>query len=289
MTSDSRNRRRAYPRAPAQEEWDVMTPEERARVVEELPDEIPWEERGWSLGTLHNEGVQMAQELVRTRLEKQERTTFVAMEMTVHYPGERHFIPDLLVALDVDPRPRRKWVVSAVGKGLDWVLEVHVAGDRSKDVVKNVKRYAALGIPEYFIFDREYEALLGYRLAAPGARVYAPIVPKDGRCRSEVLGMELGVRDGLLYAWVDGEPLLPGKLYFYLKAVAEAETRQRSAVERLAEAEARRAEAEARQRSEAERRADAEAWQRSEAERRAAELERQLAKLKAELDRLRQH
>ena len=97
-----------------------------------------------------------------------------------------------------------------------------------------------------------------------------------------VLGMELGVRDGLLYAWVDGEPLLPGKLYCYLKAVAEqsalraeAEARQRSAVERLAEAEARRADAEAW-------RADAEARQR-------AELERQLAKLKAELDRLRQH
>ena len=260
MTSDSRNRRRAYPRAPTQEEWDVMTPEERAHVVEELPDEIPWEERGWSLGMLHNEGVQMAQELVRTRLEKQERTTLVAMELTVHYPGEPYFIPDLLVVRDVDPRPRRKWVVSAEGKGLDWVLEVHVAGDRTKDVVKNVKRYAALGIPEYFIFDREHAALLGHRLAAPGARVYAPIVPKDGRCRSEVLGMELGVVDGLLRAWVDGETLLPGKLLFYLKAVAKQSAQR-------AEAEARR---------------------RSEVERREVDLERQLAQLKAELDRLRQ-
>jgi hypothetical protein len=40
-------------------------------------------------------------------------------------------------------------VVSAEGKGLDWVLEVHVGGDRKKDAERNVARYARLGIPEY--------------------------------------------------------------------------------------------------------------------------------------------
>ncbi|NUQ79959.1 MAG: hypothetical protein HUU21_41195 [Polyangiaceae bacterium] len=31
------------PRAPSQEVWDAMTPEERARVVAMLPAEVPWE------------------------------------------------------------------------------------------------------------------------------------------------------------------------------------------------------------------------------------------------------
>lgn len=44
-------------------------------------------------------------------------------------------------------------VVADEGKGLDWVLEVVCHGDRRKDLVENVKRYAALGIPEYFIYD----------------------------------------------------------------------------------------------------------------------------------------
>ena len=81
-----------------------------------------------------------------------------------------------------------------------------------------------------------------------------------------LLGLELGVVDGQLCAWVNGEPLLPGKFYSALKQVTEWSTR--------------RAEAEARQRAEAEKRAEAEA-------RRREEAERQVARLKAELERLR--
>ena len=35
-----------FPRAPTQEEWDQMSPERRAQVVESLPSEFSWEE--WS-------------------------------------------------------------------------------------------------------------------------------------------------------------------------------------------------------------------------------------------------
>ena len=288
MTSDSRNRRRAYPRAPAQEEWEAMRPEERERVVEELPELRAWEERGWSLGSLHSEGVRMAEDLVNTHLEMQERSTFVAMELTVYYPGERHFIPDLLVVLDVDARPRPKWVVSAEGKGLDWVMEVHVAGRPKKDTVENVKRYAELGIPEYFIFNRARELLLGYRLEEPQARVYLPIAPQDGRLHSEVLGMELGVEDGLLRAWVNGEPLLPGKFFSSLAEVARRSTQRAEEAEQRAQAEARRraqaeqrAQAEARWRAQAEQSAQVEARRRAETERRVAQLEAELARLRS--------
>ena len=43
-------------------------------------------------------------------------------------------------------------MVSHEGEGLDFVLEVRVSGDRTKDFETNVKRYARLGIPEYFAF-----------------------------------------------------------------------------------------------------------------------------------------
>src|SRR5262245_36984624 len=50
-------------------------------------------------------------------------------------------------------RPLRRaslaWVVAEEGKGLDFVLEVLHKGDRNKDLVENVERYAQLGIPEY--------------------------------------------------------------------------------------------------------------------------------------------
>ncbi len=63
-------------------------------------------------------------------------------------------------------------MVSYERKGLDWVMEVHVGGDRKKDAEFNVERYARVGIPEYFIYDRSREELLVYRLPSPTARRY---------------------------------------------------------------------------------------------------------------------
>jgi hypothetical protein len=98
---------------------------------------------------------------------------------------------------DVEPRDRNTWVVDAEGKGLDLVIEVHVAGDRHKDEVTNAERYARLGIEEYFYFDRARRILRGHRL--PGGRegselrrqTYRPILPQEGRFASNVLGLEL--------------------------------------------------------------------------------------------------
>ncbi len=73
-------------------------------------------------------------------------------------------------------------------------MEVHVAGDFSKDKNLNVTRYAQLGIPEYFLYDGARAMLWGYRLPTQGARTYQPIMPQVGRYQSEVLGMELAIR-----------------------------------------------------------------------------------------------
>src|SRR3954463_8793052 len=50
--------------------------------------------------------------------------------------------------VDVGPHDHQSWM-STVQKGLDLVIEVHVAGDADKDFERNVLRYAHLRIPEY--------------------------------------------------------------------------------------------------------------------------------------------
>ena len=125
----------------------------------------------------------------------------LAEEMAVLYPGQPSIGPDILAVLDV-PQPeedeRMAWVVVDEGKGPDLVLEVLHHGDRNKDLVANVARYAALGIPEYFVYDRARQQIIGYRLPGPGATRYQRILPQMGRCASTVLGLDLAVIGGKL-------------------------------------------------------------------------------------------
>jgi vacuolar-type H+-ATPase subunit I/STV1 len=186
---------------------------------------------------------------------------YLGSELPVYYPAERRFAPDLLAVLDAEPHPRGKWVVSHEGKGLDWVLEVHVGGDRKKDAEYNVKRYARLGIPEYFIYDRARQRLEGYRLPSTQAREYVAIVPEAGRYTSEVLGLELQVEEGRLRFWAGSALLLEYE----------------ELIDRMQEMMAG-----------LQRRADEEARQLEEAQRRLRELERRLTESQAELERLRQ-
>jgi hypothetical protein len=129
------------------------------------------------------------------------RVVYVAEEMAVLYPGEQAFSPDVLAVLDV-PQPeddeRLAWVVVDEGKGLDFVLEVLHRGDRNKDLVENVERYACLGIPEYFVYDRARQHIHGYRLPGTGAKRYERIVPQLGRYRSTVLGLDMAIQGGTL-------------------------------------------------------------------------------------------
>jgi hypothetical protein len=151
-----------------------------------------------------------------------------------------------------EPHLRGKWVVSHEGKGLDWVMEVHVGGGRKKDAEYNVRRYACLGIPEYFIFDRARVQLLGYRLPR-GAREYVPMKPRKGRYVSRCLGLELGLVDGRL-RFYDGTKLLLTSE----EILARLEQRVQRGPQRLDEIIRRRLEA----------------------ERRVAELQAELARLK---------
>ncbi len=171
-----------------------------------LPAEVP-EALAAPEGDFHRKAKEGAVDVLERYFRKAGRRVYVTSEIAVYYPGEPRFAPDVLAVLDVDPHDRNTWVVEKEGKGLDFVLEVHVAGDFSKDHVTNVARYARLGIAEYFLFDRGRGSLYGYRLPA-GRRVYERIVPQLGRFTSGVLGLDLALIDGKL-RFIAGDAAVP--------------------------------------------------------------------------------
>jgi hypothetical protein len=185
-----------------------MSEVERARVVEELPGEVTWDEMAMPEGDLHTQAKMGVWQALKGFFAWQRRRVYLGTELPVYYPAERRFAPDLVVVLDAEAHPRGKWVVSHEGKGLDWVLEVHVGGDRKKDAESNVERYALLGISEYFIYDRARQRLHGYRLPSPEAKQYVPIALERGSYGSQVLGLELQVEEGRLRFWAGNALLL---------------------------------------------------------------------------------
>jgi Uma2 family endonuclease len=179
------------PQAPTRAQWDAMTPEERKRVVDALPTSLPIHLNPPE-GDIHRRAKERAFGALDDFFRRAGRRIYLSSELIVFYPGERSFVPDLIAVLDVEAHDRTRWVVDVEGKGLDFVLEVLVDADPRKDLELNVERYAALGIPEYFVFDRGRMRLHSYRLAAEG-RVYERIVPQLGRYPSRVLGLDLAL------------------------------------------------------------------------------------------------
>lgn len=262
-----------FPMAPSQAVWDALSAEERARVVAELPNEVTDAELSPPEGDLHFEAKRRTLDALRGYYARRHRRIYLAAELPIYYPAESRFAPDLLAVLDVEDHPRNKWMVSAEGKGLDWVMEVHVGGDRKKDAERNVARYARLGIPEYFLYDRGRNQLFAHRLSAPGATSYTPIVPQHGRYESRVLGLEVEVSQDRLRFFAGTAMLLESdELITRLEQML-------GQVQQRAEQETRRAEEEARRREEATQRAEEEV-------RRREGAEAELARLRAELERL---
>ncbi|MDX2090306.1 MAG: Uma2 family endonuclease [Kofleriaceae bacterium] len=184
--------------APSQDEWDAMSPAEREEVYRALPGEVTDAEIAMPEGDRHFKAKTRPVASLRGYFARQGRRVYVANELPIYYPAEPRFAPDLLVVFDVEDYDRDKWVVSAEGKGLDWVLEVHVGGDRKKDAELNVERYARVGIPEYFLYDAGREQLSAFRLPTPDARVYERIDAERGRYPSRVLGLDVESEGGRL-------------------------------------------------------------------------------------------
>jgi Uma2 family endonuclease len=269
-----------FPMAPSVEEWEALSAAERAAVVAELPGEVTYDEMAMPEGERHFTPKIRALEALSDYFTRQRRRIYLATEMPTYYPAEPRFAPDLFAVFDADDTVRDKWVVSAEGKGLDWVMEVHVGGDRKKDAERNVVRYARLGIPEYFLYDGSTNQLAAYRLASPDARVYTAILPNHGLYESRVLGLDVQVHQDRLRFYAGSTLLLESKeIIMRLEELyGDAQRRHQEEARRREEAERRREEAE-RGREEAERC--------REEERRIREAaEQEVARLRAELDRL---
>ncbi len=247
-----------YPRAPAQAEWDALSPAERARVVEALPSTMTEAELSPPEGDPHSKPVDVTEDVLGGWFRRKGRSLYIGKDLMVYYPDETRFAPDIFVVFDVEPGDRMKWVVSHEGRGLGWVLEVLHSGDRAKDLKFNVARYARLGIPEYFVYDSKRERIHGFRLPGPDATTYVPLMPQYGRISSEVLGLDLGVAEGRL-RFYDATARLaetPELLQDLQNAMTETEVRLAS-LEASLDEERREREASEEAREAAESRADA--------------------------------
>ena len=243
----------------------------------------------------------------------------LAMPYVEGCPGKM-VSPDLLVALAAEDRDDRDWYKLWEEPTPDFVLDdLSPANGRSGAVDKRVL-YRRLGVREYWLFDETGtrlpddaasgpgDLLVGYRLRGDG---YAPIrANAAGRLPSQVLGLELTMRDGLLRFFnpAAGEYLriyeeyaqareADERLTAALRLETEALRQEREAINREREATRREGQgAEGRtavlrrEREAAEKRTAMRKRERKAAERRTAELRREreaaearVAKLEAEL------
>jgi Uma2 family endonuclease len=187
--------------APTEEAWRAMTPAERERLLVTILDALSDPRSAMAEGRPHRKAKGRAIDMLTLHFGSTGRVIYLAEELAVLYPGEEVFVPDILAVLDVpqpEDDPRMAWVVAEEGKGLSLALEVVHQGDRKKDLVGNVERYARLRIPEYFVYDRLRQQVHGYRLPSPDATRYQRIVPQLGRHSSAVLGLDLAVESGKL-------------------------------------------------------------------------------------------
>ncbi len=189
------------PVGPSLEAWHAMSLEQREDFLVLANEATSPPPDAMGEGRPHKKAKTRALDMLGLHFKALGRAVYLAEEMTVVYPGEPTFAPDLLAVVGVEEPEedeRLAWVVADEGRGPDLVIEVLFRGDRNKDLVENVERYAHLGIPEYFVYDRRRQQLHGYRLPTVEARRYQRIVPQMGRYSSAVLGLDLSIQRGRL-------------------------------------------------------------------------------------------
>ena len=194
-------------------------------------------------------------------------------------------LPDLLIAMGVQ---NRQWNVDEylpweVGKPPEILAEFLSPSSIKADTVEKPRRYGALGVREYFLFDPDgryaVPRVQGWTLLGEHRRVPLPR-GADGSVASRVVPVRFVLTDDNHIGVVDGRT---GELALRYED-AQRLLREELAARTRAEA-ALRQEAVARQQAEQARQQAEQARQR-EAERRAT-AEAEAARLRAELDRLR--
>jgi len=112
--------------------------------------------------------------------------------------------PDFFVVLDTTNRKRKSWVVWQEERTPDLVIELLSESTERVDRGEKMKIYArSMHVPEYYLYDPLDERLEAYRLD-PRTTTYFRVQPDErGDFTSEILGLRLGVRDGV-YQNMDG-------------------------------------------------------------------------------------
>jgi Uma2 family endonuclease len=102
------------------------------------------------------------------------------------------FAPDVFVVRGVPKGERRIYKLWEEGVAPQIIIELTSRKTWKEDLQTKWRLYEELGVQEYFIFDPEYDylddPLVGYRLENGK---YVEVEIKDGRAKSEVLGLEL--------------------------------------------------------------------------------------------------
>ena len=139
---------------------------------------------------------------------------YVLGDMMMYYEEgnpRKSISPDIFVAFGIGRKERRIYKIWEEGKPPDFVLEFASKGTYRNDLTRKVQLYAAIGIPEYFVYDvdRRYlpTPLMGFRLIGD-EYVEIPALANGG-LQSETLGLEfhvledsLGIYDPEAEAWL---------------------------------------------------------------------------------------
>jgi hypothetical protein len=85
-----------FPMAPSVEEWEALSPAERAAVAAGLPGEVTDGEMAMPEGERHFQAKIRALDALRGYFRRQRRRIYLAAEMPTYYPAEPRFAPDLI-------------------------------------------------------------------------------------------------------------------------------------------------------------------------------------------------
>jgi Uma2 family endonuclease len=118
------------------------------------------------------------------------------------YEGRPYFRgPDLFFVDHVPQRPRKAWVSWEEGGRLpDLIVELLSPSSEKVDRQDKMDLYARVfRTREYYLYDFDTAVLEGYRLTGAS---YRPVRPdRNGRFRSDVLGLDLGIWQGVVDNW----------------------------------------------------------------------------------------
>lgn len=163
-------------------------------------------------------------------------------------PGNtrRSISPDVMVVFGIEKKMRRTYKTWEEGKAPDFIMEFSSKSTYRKDLGSKKKRYAFIGVCEYFLYDpeRSYlsESLMGFRLNDDGKYDTIDYLTQGG-LHSEVLGMEFKIQDEEigLFDRTSGEWILTPEEKAAAIAQKEASERQKEILARKqAEAETAR-------------------------------------------------